>query len=267
MDPFVRLTLSDDDLRRFASDGFIVKRGVVDVAAARSLADQISDWLPQPLPEPLFMVPGLRHRVAGCAPFVTSERLGTAAAQLLGTPPEVVLARDTLIAKDDRPGSEVAWHQDGSYWQHADPLALLAAWVPLTPCDAQTGRVDFIPGSHRWGILKSTDDDSFGDGFGDEAQRLPDGAPQNAPPPVGPDLAPGDLSFHHALVVHRSGPNRAPLRRLAYTIHYLSGDARYREAQTRDWQRNPELVDGGPFRGTHHPVLWRRDGAPPTRDR
>src|SRR6188768_3377571 len=76
------------------------------------------------------------------------------AAQLLDGP--VRFWHDQLFCKPAKHGGVVAWHQDYSYWTRTVPMAHLTCWIGLDDSTTENGCVHYIPGSHRWPLLPTT---------------------------------------------------------------------------------------------------------------
>ena len=46
------------------------------------------------------------------------------------------------------------WHQDSDYYgQQTEPLHILSLWIPLVDVYEENGCMQFISGSHKWGLL------------------------------------------------------------------------------------------------------------------
>ncbi|MCY3904557.1 MAG: phytanoyl-CoA dioxygenase family protein [Caldilineaceae bacterium] len=46
------------------------------------------------------------------------------------------------------------WHQDSDYYgAQTEPLHILSLWIPLVDVDERNGCMQFISGSHKWGLL------------------------------------------------------------------------------------------------------------------
>jgi ectoine hydroxylase len=125
-----------------------------------------------------------------------------------------VLANSFLWAKPARVGSEKPWHQDLAF---APPgfdtgtHSVMTVWIAVDPATEANGCLQFVPGSHRYGVLPHTGD----------PEREPDGAPLADPVephvdlarvlpdsrPVAVPLPPGSAVVFDGLVLHRSAPN------------------------------------------------------------
>ena len=99
--------------------------------------------------------------------------------------------------------------------------------------------MDFVAGSHKNPILPHKDTYS-------DLNLLSRG--QEVQVDVQPDdktaieLRPGQMSLHHGLTIHGSGPNRSDDRRIGFAIRYLNPNAR-QEVADRDYALMARGVD------------------------
>lgn len=138
-----------------------------------------------------------------------------AAERLLGGP--VRFWHDQLFVKPAHDGAVVAWHQDYSYWTRTKPVAHLTCWIGLDDSTLENGCVHYVPGSHRWPLLPRTGlaDDMFAViGVLTDEQRA-------AFNPVPIELAAGEASFHHPMMLHGSFENRSDRARRAAVINFM----------------------------------------------
>lgn len=160
---------------------------------------------------------------------VTHAGLGATAADLLGVD-MIRLWHDQLLYKPPggKSSGSIPWHQDYNFWKCSDRPEMITAWIPLHDVDEANGTMMVVPGSHRWGWHEAY---SPCDEVVDiEAQRkgiaahVPRGATFQAEPVT---LKAGQVSFHHCLTLHGSGPNRAERPRRSLVAHLQSGDCRW----------------------------------------
>jgi ectoine hydroxylase-related dioxygenase (phytanoyl-CoA dioxygenase family) len=190
--------------------------------------------------------------------FIKNSKLGEAAAQLMDTR-EVRLLYDQMFHKEAILGGAVACHQDYDYWRYVSTPNMLTAWMALSSVTRESGCVYFIPGSHRWGlierfgsnIMKDTDPELLLNR--DLSQEQKDLVTRE--PAI---LEPGDVSFHHSLVIHCSYPNISKTTRLGYIHRYIPSDARYVESHDIHKSHEIEVKDGEPIRGANFPLVWPR---------
>jgi ectoine hydroxylase-related dioxygenase (phytanoyl-CoA dioxygenase family) len=186
-----------------------------------------------------------------------SATIGAMAARLMNV--DVVrLWHDQLLYKPGggKSSGNVGWHQDYHYWQCADRPDLLTAWVAFDDVDEQNGCMHFVPRSHRWGMMEESD--FFNTDLGGQEQRMaiPPGEKFEKIPVV---LKAGEVSFHHSLTIHGSGPNLTQRPRRSFVIHMMAGDVRYKSGTWCDAHMNAILLkgkDGDPFAGELFPTLY-----------
>ncbi|MCI0431544.1 MAG: phytanoyl-CoA dioxygenase family protein [Rhodospirillales bacterium] len=136
---------------------------------------------------------------------------------------ESLIGPDLLVMSADiwvKPAHEprmTSWHQDANYW-FFDPPEVMTAWIALNPATPQNGCMRFMPGTHRVHLdhIETFDKErnmlSRGQTVAleiDETQALIDA------------LVPGEMSIHHALLAHASGPNTTDAPRIGLAIRYF----------------------------------------------
>jgi ectoine hydroxylase-related dioxygenase (phytanoyl-CoA dioxygenase family) len=170
------------------------------------------------------------------------------AAQLLGVA-GVLMWQDQALYKEPG-GRETTPHQDQTFWPLGE-APLVSAWIPFDSVDRPNGALSYVPGSHLAGRLKVVDITHRTDPY----EILRDPALNGATPELVP-VEPGSIVWHHGLTVHQAGPNRTGHTRRAFTVVYLSTDAR----RTRDWPTFPldraGVGVGEVVQGEGMPRLW-----------
>jgi len=212
---------SGDQIRCFFEEDAIASDGVLRVPIERAI-NKIGHALHDL--DPAF------------AAFSRRRELAALVAELgMGQP---LLVQSMYIFKQPQIGGEVMPHQDHTFlW--TDPPSVLGLWFALEDATIENGCMWALPGSHALPARK-------------RFHRLPGGGAgfevldEAALPTAGmvPLEAPaGTCIVLHGLLVHRSGANRSPRSRQAYSIHLIEGTAHYR---ADNWlQRGPQL----PLRG------------------
>ena len=114
--------------------------------------------------------------------------------------------------------TEVLWHQDAGYTsKEADVLRMMNVWTPLVPVNVENGCMEFIPGSHKWGVVPHEKDEYY--------LRIQDDyiKPVEADA-VRIEIAPGDVVIFSNLLFHRGLPNRAA--HIRWSLDFRYQDAR-----------------------------------------
>ncbi len=172
-----------------------------------------------------------------------------AASQLLGGP--VRFWHDQLFYKPAKKGGVVAWHQDYSYWTRTKPIAHLTCWCALDDATKENGCLQYIPGSHQWGLLPKPviagELEGIKDFLNEEQKKAfehPDFAPVKA----------GEAIFHHPLTLHGSGENRSNSPRRAFVINVVA-DGVYSDSDQPLLEGVPVVPKGQKLNGQFFPLL------------
>ena len=95
------------------------------------------------------------------------------------------------------------WHQDSDYYgAQTEPLHLLSIWLPLVDVDETNGCMQFIPGSHKWGLLPTVRQGHHLAPTEDVEAR---GRVATLPMAVGDAVAFRNLTFHRSLMNNSVG--------------------------------------------------------------
>ncbi len=129
--------------------------------------------------------------------------------QFLG--PEIRLYPN-YSARPKLPESEatlVLWHQDGGYTDQTvavNELRMVNLWTPLVPATVETGCMEFVPGTHKLGVVPHV-----------KKRYYLEIAEEHLKPYEGDaipiELDPGDVVLFHNLLYHRGLPNRSQIIR------------------------------------------------------
>lgn len=224
--------LSPAQIEQYQQQGYTILANALsnsDIAALRSRVERIAaGTLPFPA-ECIEFDPGARQerhidnlRKINCparhdAFFMDHaghSNLLDAAEALLG--PDVKFFDDQLFIKGPG-GMEKTYHQDSAYFNIA-PMAILTAWVALDDVTLENGCLWVVAGSHLEGLKEHSETWMVGDR---QDHKVPDWAiDRDREQPI--LLQAGDCSFHHSLLLHRSGPNQTTTRRRGLATHYMS---------------------------------------------
>ena len=180
---------------------------------------------------------------------------------------KVNLFYDQLFVKEAHTLNPTRWHNDQPYWP-VRGWQVLSFWIALDSTTAETGAVEFIRGSHRWG--RWFQPENFGKTNAMNAyERNPDyetmpdiNASRGDYDIVSWDLEPGDAYLFHALTVHGSPGNRSQgRRRRGYTVRYTGDDIVYdARLGVQKGLLNSTLADGAPLDSQQFPVVLNAGG-------
>ncbi len=191
----------------FVQDGFALLRGALGSAVRAQAKAHMSEYLSTLLGRKVDYCDGFLAAMAKCPQYLVQEGIGEKLAQA-GIYQEILRSPDLnralleLLGPDlsfspDQIVAAVAGVEDGYYkkrlhqeiWSGTGINAVFV-WAPLA-LEPGMGGVDFIPGSHNWGLVPHRER---------EPSELPDECQYITPPQV----EEGDVVVFHALTLHRS---------------------------------------------------------------
>ena len=215
--------LSDAQKARYWKDGFLHPIEVftgTETAGLRSEVETIErDWLDAGLPNPLNMYKRVN---AHCVmPLAARMALNPAILDVV----EGVLGPDLMVwsaeffIKEPNTHHVVGMHQDLTYWGLGETSDQVTAWVALSPATVQSGCMDFVAASHKNPIMPHND--TYSDtNLLSRGQEIAVDVRDDEKTHI--ELQPGQMSLHHGLTFHGSGPNRSDDRRIGFAIRKIS---------------------------------------------
>lgn len=223
--PVASQGLTDAQVDQYWRDGFLFPLPAVDEATARAARAEFealeSTWQSADLPQPLNTYKRVNaHVVMPLAVRLANDPgILNIVGSLLG--PDILIYSVEFFIKEPRTEHIVSMHQDLTYWGLGAVDGLLTAWIALSPATPASGCMDFVAGSHKNAILphKDTFDDNNLLSRGQEVKV--DVADEDK---TAIEIHPGQMSLHHGLTIHGSGPNTSDDRRIACVVRYARPD-------------------------------------------
>ncbi len=170
---------------------------------------------------------------------VCNPKIVNIIAALLGTD-DIKMYGDQLFMKaPEGVGTAQRWHQDSASWRDIFPKDLVTAWTAIDHATMDNGCLNFVPGTHRWGMMRGEQLAPFLKDLGTDQWPI-------IPVP----LRSGSISFHHSLTLHQSNANKSNTRRRGYAVHYMRATSRRDESVTDAPKMPPfKQVRGRSWRG------------------
>jgi ectoine hydroxylase-related dioxygenase (phytanoyl-CoA dioxygenase family) len=192
------------DRARYAADGYLVVRGMLDGATCVQLRDEAFRFASRQ--RGLAVDTQLVHRSALLRDFVTRGPQVQLAVELLG--PNVCFTHQQYIIKhpDAKARTDVPWHQDSGYGRLEPPLDL-TVWIALDDCTLDNGCLWVLPHSERRALLPHS---GIGALRGVVVEE----------PGIALPMRAGDAVLFGGLLLHRSLPNRTDTARVALYLRY-----------------------------------------------
>lgn len=150
------MDLSQDEIDRYASDGFLIVPDLLSRQHVAALMDEAMRMANTDAPERIVEKTGepssiyITDKYPELFSVIVSPTLLRPATQLLGG--DVYLHQAKVNPKAALNGSFVAWHRDFEFWHKLDGMPLpdaLTVAILLEDVDVHNAPLLFVPGSHR----------------------------------------------------------------------------------------------------------------------
>ncbi len=216
--------LSADAVDRYRADGFLYPIRVADAAIASDWRTEIESverrWNGDPaLTRPFTDYARANFHVvcAAAARLAHTRSMLDVVESIIG--PDIVCWMTELIVKEAHSAKVLTMHQDLTYWGLDGADGLVTAWLALTEAHPANGGMQFVRGSHLAGQVAHRD--TFGrNNLLSRGQEITvDYDPADVCDVV---LRPGELSLHHGLMFHGSGPNTTDDRRVGLVFRFVA---------------------------------------------
>ena len=221
--PLIDGRLSETEKAKYWEDGYIFPIQAIPPEKARAWRAELEhiehDWLDAGLPLPL----NTYKRVNANCVMPLAHRIGSDPAILdivegiLG--PDLLIYGVEFFIKEPRTRHKVSMHQDLTYWGLGAIDGMVTMWLALSPSTIASGCMDFVRGSHLNPILPHEDTFSEDNLLSRGQEVKVDVAPEDRVPI---ELMPGQISLHHGLTIHGSGPNTSDDRRIGAVVRYVT---------------------------------------------
>ena len=267
----MRHALTEGDVAAYDRDGVVCLRGAFDAVWVGLLCEAIERDLISPGPNATNFAEGSTPGTFFGDMFMwqhdndfrlaaTASPAGEIAARMMGSN-RADFFYDQLFVKEPGTAHPTPWHQDQPYWP-VKGWQIASVWIALDRIDRSNGAVEFIAGSHRWGVIyrptpfrkdhaiKFTDSDLV---------PIPDiDADRSKYDIKWWEMEPGDCLVFHAMIVHGAPGNSTPgARRRGLSLRYTGDDARYDPRPgTFQFPYKPDLAAGAPMACELFPQVW-----------
>jgi hypothetical protein len=211
-----RLELTPAERGRYDADGIVFPIRVLspeDAACYKAKCDELEILLggkPRTVE-----VRQMHLHFAWAWRLATTPRVLDAVECLLGS--DLLVTATELFAKHPEEGVvSVGWHRDGPY-MGLDPTRTVTAWIALTGSHLSNGCMQFAREADRRAITALVPRNRSG-------EIRPSTPPDKDLHEVALDA--GEMSLHDVHVLHGSGPNHSPHKRVGFAIRFTTPEGR-----------------------------------------
>ncbi len=252
-------SITEDEIRCYEEDGVVHLKGFFDTAWIEMLRDKVECVKANPgrLSHDLskgsdsgefFTDTFMWHQNDGFRDFIYESPAAAVVAQILRSA-KINIVFDQFLIKEPNTDEPTVWHHDLTYWPiRGDQVCTL--WLALDDVTEETGSMEFVKGSHRWG--QRFHPVAFVDPkkYKTEEPAVPDiDAMRDELDFTRFDYATGDCTIHHGLLVHAAGGNKSyDRRRRAYVTRWAGSDVVYDpRPNIQEMLWDPGMAPGAPL--------------------
>lgn len=214
--------LTETQQAQYWDDGYLFPLDLMSCEEAAQWRAEIeaieTDWLAADLPLPLNSYKRVNSHVVlpMAAKLASDPRVLDIVEGVLG--PNILVWSAEFFIKEPGTKAFVSMHQDLTYWGLDAVDGLVTAWIALSSATVASGCMDFVQGSHKNPILPHADTHGEDNLLSRGQEVAVDIAPEDK---TAIELKPGQMSLHHGLTIHGSGPNVSDDRRIGFVIRYI----------------------------------------------
>lgn len=219
--------LSDTQVQQYWDQGFLFPICVFDTQEAAQMRAELerieSEWSAADLPRSVKTYKRVNaHAVMPFAyDLAQRDELLDVVEGILG--PNILIYGVEFFIKEPQTPHYVSMHQDLTYWGLGDTQKMVTAWLALSPATIESGCMEFVRASHKLAIQPHKD--TFAeDNLLSRGQEVEVAVAESERTAI--ELAPGQMSLHHGMTIHGSGPNNSNDRRIGVVIRYMSTDVK-----------------------------------------
>ena len=279
--------ITQDEIDTYARDGVVHLPGVCDMEWVERMGPAIDRILDKPGPRGMDLnaegTPGrfaydtyMWTRDPDFRALAFESPLAEMAAKVMQSPVAHLLW-DFLTMKEPNTTAPTDWHQDIVGNPVKGPHCC-GTWLSLDEVTHESGAVNYIRGSHRWGRYFQVrlelanwlheddpdDDDGVREGGFEDMPDFDELRTCYEKDIIHFDVAPGDVVMHQLLTIHGAPGNLTERRRRAIAPRWVGADSAFALRTNKfgtdflepPW--DPGLKDGEPFPPDHHlhPQVW-----------
>jgi len=209
--------LTIQQINQYNKDGYIAPIDILSLEKVKKIKDEIEN-IEKKWPDE---INGLnRNNIHYYSPLfdqiVHNSNILDVVENFIGC--NILVAGSVLFLKEPESKGFISWHQDGIY-QGWKPFNSITAWLAITDVNEENGCMRMWPGSQKDNFIehKDTFDE---DNLLTRGQTIKNVPLKDTVPVI---LKPGQLSIHHPMTVHGSGPNLSKNRRIGFAIQSYIG--------------------------------------------
>jgi len=170
------------------------------------------------------------------------------------------LIQDNLLWKPPG-GKTLGYHQDAAYDDWIIPQTMMTCWMSLDYTSKATGTLEYVRGSHKWGLNPPKGKFHSPDDYKKELSMF--AKKNNKKIEITHVQVPaGGAAFHHGYTWHGSGINHSKHHRRAIVSHCVPHNAKFHPTNiggTAKIYKKYKKKDSDELDNIHFPTLWLKN--------
>ena len=170
------------------------------------------------------------------------------------------LIQDNILWKPPG-GKSLGYHQDAAYDDWIIPQTMMTCWMSLDFSSKKTGTLEYIKGSHKWGLQPPKGQFHSPDDYKKEVNIFARNNNKNIEI-IYVKVPPGGVAFHHGYTWHGSGINSSKNNRRSIVAHCVPSDAKFHPSNsggTGKVYRKYKKDDSNELDNNFFPLLWEEN--------
>lgn len=192
---------------------------------------------------------------------VCNELVGKVCAELMNWHGARLL-QDNVLWKPPG-GKTLAYHQDAAYDDWIIPQTMVTCWMPLDNVSQKKGTLEFVKGSHKWGLNPPTGKFHSPNDYKKALKNLVKNNNRELEIQY-VEVPAGGVSFHHGLTWHGSGVNNSSHHRRALVAHCIPSNSKFHPTNvggTAKIYKKYKKINSNELEESFFPILWTKEGA------
>jgi len=273
----INIKITEDLKAKFQEDGFLILENFINPQNLESIANQF-----EPLFEGKFETgigPDEWNWKKGRDPenvtrqicnawksdtiiknIVCHSEVGKACAQLMEWSGARLL-QDNILWKPPG-GKTLAYHQDAAYDDWIVPQTMMTCWMPLDDVSQQKGTLEYVKGSHLWGLTPPRGQFHAPEDYKKELREFAEKNNKKLEITY-VEVPAGGVAFHHGYTWHGSGINATQSNRRAVVAHCIPSHSKFHPTNiggTAHIYKRYKKLNSDDLEESYFPILWTDEG-------
>ena len=171
------------------------------------------------------------------------------------------LLQDNVLWKPPG-GKTLAYHQDAAYDDWISPQTMMTCWIPLDHVSQEKGTLEYVKGSHLWGLTPPRGQFHSPDDYKKELVNFAQKNNKQIEIQY-VEVPAGGVAFHHGYTWHGSGINTSQDNRRAVVAHCVPSDAEFHPTNiggTARIYKKYKKINSNELEESFFPILWTNQG-------